>query len=176
MTEMTQISLNLFKRRKIMVCYDMSEACDSMIQWILDYLLVDQRDHVILLTVSSNYPAKFSLSESDVRASEAKRAYFLEATQDALVNLFLARDITSQKFVICGDASKIILDLSSRTNCNMIVLGSSQSSGLRRFFLRSVSSYVANSSSIPVLIYKDNYISSNQSISTDWRQIRCSLK
>jgi len=54
----------------------------------------------------------------------------------------------------CGRPSKVIVNTAKEKNCDLIVIGSRGLSGFAEFFLGSVSSEVAQLSTVPVLIVK----------------------
>lgn len=62
---------------------------------------------------------------------------------------------TDAEFALdCGRPSKVIVNTAKEKQCDLIVIGSRGLSGFAEFFLGSVSSEVAQLSTVPVLIVK----------------------
>lgn len=63
-------------------------------------------------------------------------------------------DVDAEFVLDCGRPSKVIVNTAKDKDCDLIVIGSRGLSGFAEFFLGSVSSEVAQLSTVPVLIVK----------------------
>ena len=82
--------------------------------------------------------------------SEAAGAHILQAAQALLHQANIAYECE----VASGDPAHTIIDILERFECDMVIMGASGTSTLRRALLGSVSNEVLHAATVPVMIVK----------------------
>lgn len=78
----------------------------------------------------------------------------LEEVEQYVKSLVDNKDINSHFIVLKGSTDDAILQYAEKEGVDLIIVGNSSSSGLKKFFLGSISEKIVKNSSCPVLIAK----------------------
>lgn len=139
---------------KIMVAYDGSEMANRALQMSVELAKADESIQIIVLHAVESVAALTEFTNYSIvsRIEEAKKHGELikEKAEKMLVSISNHWSI----YIVEDRPEKAILNQSKVLHADLIVMGSRGLSGLKEFFLGSVSHYVTQHSSIPVLIVK----------------------
>lgn len=139
---------------KIMVAYDGSEMPNRALQMSVELAKADESIQIIVLHSVESVAALTEFTNYSIvsRIEEAKKHGELikEKAEKMLVSISNHWSI----YIVEDRPEKAILNQSKVLHADLIVMGSRGLSGLKEFFLGSVSHYVTQHSSIPVLIVK----------------------
>jgi nucleotide-binding universal stress UspA family protein len=100
------------------------------------------------LATSADDAGSTSVMEIEVDELQAAGKELMEATSERV----RSAGIAVEAIVRDGVPAKVILDTATRSNCDVIVMGTHGRHGIERFFLGSCAEQVLREASMPVLV------------------------
>ena len=134
--------------RKILVAYDGSEGSEHAMNRAI--LLLDQYGELILLAVIPS-PSDMTFVDTEMYKTVRKKAE--KIISDVVI------DIGKQDFIVTsmveeGDPAAIIIDIASKLNVDLIVLGSRGTSEFGQYPIGSVANKVVQYAHKPVMVVR----------------------
>lgn len=130
---------------KVLIPVDASDNCQKAFDWYLTEL---RRPEDIVVLV---HFVPVAGSEKDLQQKEAK----LMELQESYETRLLQHKVDYRWLTGSGSSpGEYIIQAATEEDVNMIIMGPRGLGKLRKAFLGSVSDYVLNKSSVPVLLYK----------------------
>ncbi|KAL1916825.1 uncharacterized protein VTP21DRAFT_5529 [Calcarisporiella thermophila] len=149
-------------RRRVLVCWDNSSDCNSMVEWAIANVLTDS-DHVVLATVMDVQESTYMHVNFGQEASVGRQGYgrrlSVEEREEAVellkpvVDRLNSKGVTAQIHVLKGDAREKLLQLSRDIRADIVIVGS-RGLGTFKRLLGSVSDYLVRNCTCPVIVTK----------------------
>jgi nucleotide-binding universal stress UspA family protein len=138
---------------KILVAYDSSDLGEKALDKAIQFAKLDDKTkvHVVHVCNPPTYSYRYPQSEMQLEGMLRHAHELLEETDEKLAQIQPER---TEKLVLKGQPSVMILEYAQNHQCDLIIMGSRGLSGVKEFFLGSVSHHVVQSSPVPVLIEK----------------------
>ena len=134
--------------KKILVGFDGSEGSELALNKAMS--LIDEYGELVLLAVVPS-PADKVFVDSEMSKNLRKKAKNL--INDAISDIG-PHDFDVTGMIEEGDAATIIIDVASRLNVDLIVLGSKGTSEIGRFLIGSVANKVVQYAHKPVMVVR----------------------
>jgi nucleotide-binding universal stress UspA family protein len=139
---------------RIVVPYDHSELSKKALKMAMNLVKQDEKIelYVVMVIQPENYLGyHYAVPIQDRRESQLKA---IEPLREELKQELLKLPNKTRTFVLEGDPAGTIIDFVRKNDADFIVMGSRGLSGLKEIFLGSVSHYVVQKATCPVLIVK----------------------
>lgn len=134
--------------KKILVGFDGSEGSEQALNRAM--MLIEEYGELILLAVIPSRLDKIFLDEEVYKKLKQKAENMI----DEVINDLGEHAFTVKGMVEEGDPAGIIIDIASKLNVDLIVLGSKGTSALGRYLLGSVANKVVQYAHKPVMVVR----------------------
>ncbi len=134
--------------KKILVGFDGSEGSEQALNRAM--MLINEYGELILLAVVPS-PSEKTFVDKETYANLKKKAKRL--ISDVIADIG-SHDFTITGMIEQGDAASIIIDVASRLDVDLIVLGSKGLSELGRYLIGSVANKVVQYAHKPVMVVR----------------------
>lgn len=138
---------------KILVAYDGSHFADRALEKAMELAKMNASTELQVLyvenapTITYEYTSNNQGMNKKIHVNDHK---FLHVIEKELASLPNSTSLT----VEAGSPAQVILEFTAKEKFDFIVMGSRGLTGLKELFLGSVSHFVAQNSTVPVLIVK----------------------
>ena len=134
--------------KKILIGFDGSEGSENALNRAM--MLMEEYGEIILLAVIPSRSDQVFVDEEIYKKLKQK-------AENLIANAI--RDIGQHEFIVTGmveegDAAVVIIDVASKLNVDLIVLGSKGTSALGRYLLGSVANKVVQYAHKPVMVVR----------------------
>ena len=134
--------------KKILVGFDGSEGSEQALNRAL--MLLDEEGELIILAVIPSPSDKTFVDDEMYKTFKSKAKTMI----DDVISKFSDKNISFKGMVEEGDPSAIIIDISSKLNVDLIVLGRRGTSELGHFLIGSVANKVVQYAHKPVMVVR----------------------
>lgn len=134
--------------KKILIGFDGSEGSEQALNRAM--MLIDEFGELILLAVVPSYSDKTFFEESVYKKLKQKARNLVDdAIKDIGEHGFTVKGMVEE-----GDPAVVIIDIASKLNVDLIVLGSKGTSALGHYLLGSVANKVVQYAHKPVMVVR----------------------
>ncbi|PVU87926.1 hypothetical protein BB561_006120 [Smittium simulii] len=149
--------LPLEERRIVGICYDGSPSATYAFDWSFSRVFLPYQDHVYFLVADDFVESDFNIVKMGIKGSrEEPKIDEIKAEIENLSKDLLDIGITSQTIVANSNPKKFIPKAVEELKIEALIIGNRGNSLTKRVMFGSVSSYVLNKVSCPVIVVKLN--------------------
>jgi len=134
--------------RKILVGFDGSEGSEQALNRAM--MLIEEFGELILLAVIPSFSDKIFMDENIYKNLKQKAHNMISD----VINSIGQHEFTVTGMVEEGDPAAVIIDVASKLNVDLIVLGSKGTSAIGRYLLGSVANKVVQYAHKPVMVVR----------------------